>query len=181
MKNEGATQNDVFTPVNADSLRRAMRRFASGVTIVTSQHNAEAVGITVSAFSSISLDPPVVMISINRASSAAPVILNAESFAVHILSSEQEMLSVRFAESLPWEEKLGNSTSMTGLTGIPILSEAFTAIECWLINAITIGTHSVMFGQVVGIYLHETTPETPLLYYDQNYRTLDRIPEDPTD
>ena len=164
-----------------DLLRLAMRRFASGVTIVTAGTDEQQAGITVSAFSSISLDPPVVMVAINTASSATPIILQAEHFAVHILSREQEILSERFSQSLPWSEKVDGTTWRTGKSGAPILEGASTIVDAMLIRSLVIGTHTVMFGHVIDIAMQPDVPHTPLLYYDQNYRTLDRPPEDPTD
>ncbi len=181
MNDEPQTPDNRLTPVEADRLRLAMRRFASGVTVVTSMNDEGPVGITVSAFSSISLDPPVVMVSINTASSAAPVILDSEAFAVHILSSDQEDISMRFAESIPWNDKAAGIDWHTGRSGAPVLATPSTVMECRLIKSLTIGTHTIMFGRVVDIYLSEPIPATPLLYYDQNYRTLDGMPEDPTD
>ncbi|MCE2503868.1 MAG: flavin reductase [Chlorobi bacterium] len=173
--------SESMIPVQADQLRQAMRRFVSGVTVVTAQNEVELAGITVSAFSSISLDPPVIMVSINTASSVAPVILDAEAFAVHILSNDQEALSVRFAESLSWEEKIGDTEWGQGISGAPILTDSYTTLDCELIRSLVIGTHTIMLGRVLEIRLLEPTPKAPLLYYDQNYRTLDRIPEDPTE
>lgn len=175
-----ANLNDLSS-ADAEHLRLAMRRFASGVTIVTAQSDDRRAGITVSAFTSISLDPPVVMVSINSESSAAPVILESGSFAVHILSREQEDLSERFAQTMPWEEKIGKAEWRTGRSGAPIVTGAITAVDCVLLHSLEIGTHTVMFGRVVDILMKPDVPDAPLLYYDQNYRTLDRIPEDPTD
>lgn len=183
MGSDTAMNKDDLMELSADPdlLRLAMRRFASGVTIVTAGTEEERAGITVSAFSSISLDPPVVMVSINTASSAAPVILQAEHFAVHILSREQEILSERFSQGLSWSEKVNGSSWKTGKSGAPILDGAATVVDAVLIRSLVIGTHTVMFGRVVDIEMHPDVPHTPLLYYDRNYRTLDRTPEDPTD
>lgn len=180
MNTADANPNELSS-ADAELLRLAMRRFASGVTVVTAAVEERRAGITVSAFSSISLDPPVVMVSVNTSSSAAPVILEAEHFAVHILSREQEELSERFAQTLPWELKIDNTQWHPGRSGAPILAEAFTVLDCTLLRSLVIGSHTVMFGRVVEIILHPDVPHTPLLYYDRNYRTLDRTPEDPTD
>ena len=159
---------------NPDRLRLAMRRFASGVTIVTAGTGDQRAGITVSSFTSISLDPPVVMVAINTESSAASVILQSEHFAVHILSHEQEILSERFAQRIPWEEKIRGTVWRTGRSGAPILEGPATVVDAVLIRSLVVGTHTVMFGRVLDIAMPPETPRTPLLYYDQNYRTLDK-------
>ena len=145
-------------PAYADPelLRLAMRRFASGVTIVTAQADGVQVGITVSAFTSISLDPPVVMISVNSSSSAAPVILKAGHFAVHILSREQEDLSERFAQTLEWSAKLGDVQWESGHSGAPIITGTSAVLDCAVLQSTVIGTHTVVFGRVLAI---EMIPE----------------------
>src|SRR5205807_4681344 len=91
-----------------EEFKAAMRHFASGVTIVTAEHEDDLYGITVSAYSSISLDPPIVMVAINNASPLTDMILKAEHYAVHILSSDQQELSSIFATSIPGVEKYGD-------------------------------------------------------------------------
>lgn len=173
MNNE-AINSDDLSSADAELLRLAMRRFASGVTVVTAGTGKRQVGITVSAFTSISLDPPVVMVAINSESSAAPVILEAEHFAIHILSREQEALSERFAQKLAWSEKVGATKWKTGRSGAPVLVDVATVIDCVLLRSLEIGTHTVIFGRVVEITMKPDVPHTPLLYYNRNYRTLDR-------
>lgn len=171
--NDAANRNDLSS-ADAELLRSAMRRFASGVTVVTAGSGEQQVGITVSAFTSISLDPPVVMVAINNESSAAPIILEAAHFAIHILSREQEALSERFAQTLTWNEKIGTTEWITGRSGAPVIVDVATVIDCVLLRSIEIGTHRVIFGRVVEITMKPDVPHTPLLYYDRNYRTLDR-------
>ncbi len=174
METSNHNKHTADVPADPDLLRLAMRRFASGVTIVTAGTGDQRTGITVSAFSSISLDPPVVMVAINSESSAAPVILQSEHFAVHILSHEQEILSERFAQSIPWDEKILGINWHAGQSGAPILEGPATVVDTILIQSVVIGTHTIMFGRVVDITMPPETPRTPLLYYDQNYRTLDK-------
>lgn len=166
---------DAGPVIDPETLRTAMRRFASGVTVVTAHHNGESAGITVSAFTSISLEPPIVMVSINTGSSVAPLILESGHFAVHILATEHEPISERFAQQISWEEKLANAPWKVGKSGAPIIDESTTVLDTVLIQSLVMGTHTVMFGRVVDIRMPERVPEAPLLYYDRNYRTLDSI------
>ena len=160
--------------VSADELRHAMRRFASGVTIVTSIGKDGPAGITVSSFTSISLDPAVVMVALNKESSLSDAVMESHALAIHVLSSEQEPLSVRFADTGDWHSKLGGVSWTNGLTGAPILQVAHTVIEARVIQSVEVGSHLVIFGAVLSTLLDKDVPETPLLYYDRNYRTLDQ-------
>ena len=150
-----------------------MRQFASGVTIVTTQHDGIRYGITVSAFASVTLEPPTVMVSINSASQLADMIKEAQTFAVHILAEDQEELSQRFSAPIDGDEKFGNLPVAEGVNGIPILNRMLAQFECVLDRTIQVGTHVVMFGKVVGTESHPD-PAWPLLYYHREYHRLNR-------
>jgi flavin reductase (DIM6/NTAB) family NADH-FMN oxidoreductase RutF len=160
-------------PIDPEQLRFAMRRFASGVTIVTASANGRSVGITVSSFTSISLDPPIVMIAINRSGSHSDIFRDAPGFAVHILSAGQEDLSERFAATSPWHEKLGTRKVRPGLQGSPIIEGIATVIEARSDTCVDIGTHLVLFGEAIAIHSIEQSPPPPLLYFNRGYGTLD--------
>lgn len=181
MMSTTADNPNELSSADTELLRLAMRRFASGVTVVTAGTDERQAGITVSAFTSISLDPPIVMVAVNTGSSAAPIILEAEHFAIHILSREQEELSERFAQTLPWPQKIGNAAWRAGRSGAPVIADTDTVLDCVLVRSLVFGTHTVMFGRVVEIAMKPDVPETPLLYYDRNYRTLDGTSENPAD
>ena len=159
---------------NDEQLRSAMRRFASGVTIVTLFDGARNAGLTVSSFTSISLEPPIIMISINAGGSGGEALGGVTSFAVHILGIEHEELSIRFAESTPWSRKVDGIPLSRGSTGVSILEPIPTVIEARVRSQVIVGTHHVIFGDVVGIRLDDPAPERPLLYYDRDYRTVER-------
>lgn len=157
---------------SSEELRGALRQFASGVTVVTAEHDGELHGITVSAFSSISLDPPIIMVAINTASSFTQYIVEAEHFAVHILSADQQELSTRFAASLPWREKYRELRVEAGPTGAPTIDGVLAVIECTLDQTLMVGTHMLMFGRVIRATAHPE-PGSPLIYYHREYRKLE--------
>jgi len=154
-----------------EELRQALRQFASGVTVVTAEHDGELHGITVSAFTSISIEPPVIMVAINTASSIIGSILDSEHFAVHILSAEQQELSTRFAASLPSEEKYRELHVEAGPTGAPTIDGVLALIECALDQTLLVGSHMLMFGRVIRA-VSESQPGAPLIYYHRAYREL---------
>lgn len=154
-----------------EDLRLALRQFASGVTIVTAEHDGERYGITVSAFSAISLEPPVIMVAINTSSALADLIVQAEHFAVHILDSSQVEISSRFADTLSGSEKYDGVPVETGPSGAPLLSGSLATFDCVLDQTLLVGTHMLMFGRVVHVAA-EDAPGNPLVYYHRTYRGL---------
>lgn len=157
-----------------EQLRSAMRRFASGVTIVTLFDGERDAGLTVSSFTSISLEPPIIMIAVNAGGSGAEALGGVTSFAVHILGVEHEELSIRFAESIPWSQKIAGVPVSRGSSGVSILDPIPTVIEARVRSQVIVGTHHVIFGDVVGIRLDDPAPDRPLLYYDRDYHTVEQ-------
>jgi flavin reductase (DIM6/NTAB) family NADH-FMN oxidoreductase RutF len=157
--------------VGSEEFKQALRQFASGVTIVTAEHDGERYGITVSAFASISLEPPIVMVSINNSSPLSQMIVESEHFAVHILSSDQESMSTLFAASVPGQEKYGELSVELGPSGAPLFDGALALLDCVLDQTLEVGTHTLMFGRVVHAD-SEVEASSPLLYYHRRYWTL---------
>ncbi len=155
-----------------EELRQALRQFASGVTVVTGEDNGEQYGITVSAFSSISLEPPIVMVAINTASPMSEMIARSEHFAVHILSADQEELSNRFANSTTGPEKYRELEVTFSPSGLPMLTGVLAVLDCVLDQTLLVGTHMLMFGRVVHA---ASLPDAadPLIYYHRMYRKLE--------
>lgn len=157
--------------VSPEQFRSALRQFASGVTIVTAEHADEPYGITATSFASVSLDPPIVMVSINNSSPLADSIVGAEHFAVHILSHQQLDLSSRFATSIAGREKYVDIPVEHAASGAPVLPGSLAVLDCVLEEMVRIGTHTVMFGRVVAV-ASEESPGSPLLYYHRSYREI---------
>ena len=157
--------------VSPDEFRSALRQFASGVTIVTAEFGEEPYGITATSFASVSLDPPIVMVSINNGSPLAASIVDAEHFAVHILSRQQLDLSSRFATSIAGREKYVDLPIERRASGAPVLPGSLAVLDCVLEETVRIGTHTVMFGRVVAVSSEENAG-SPLVYYHRSYREL---------
>lgn len=157
--------------VDADSLKGALRQFASGVTIVTAGEGDAMYGITVSAFTSISVEPPIVMVAIGHSSPLVERILTAEHYAVNILSADQEQLSARFAASLEGAEKYRDIKIAVGSSGAPGIPGALAVLDCVLDQTLQVATHILMFGRVVEVILSSDSHD-PLLYYNRGYHRL---------
>lgn len=155
-------------PVSAEEFRSALSRFASGVTVVTTKDAAgDLHGITVSAFCSVSLDPPLVLICIEKKAGSHDAITQSGKFAVNFLDSTQLSLSERFAAQI--SDKFEGPEISLNVDGIPILSGCIANLECSVKQAYDGGDHTIFIGEVEHTALHEGDP---LLYFRGGYRTI---------
>lgn len=147
--------------------RQVMSRFASGVTVVTTAYEARLAGLTVSSFASLSLNPTLVLVCIDKRASSHDVIAAAGRFAVNILSEGQEYLSRRFASNEPM--KFTEGAYYLSERGLPLLKGVLAHIECDLYNALPGGDHTIYVGEVMAARCYDMRP---LLYYRSGYHTL---------
>lgn len=157
-----------------ETMRSAMRRLASGVSVVTISNRADDAGLTVSSTTSISLAPPIVMVALDRQSRASELATIDAAVAIHFLSSDQKELSVRFSRSIPWIEKTDDVPTRRGASGAVLLGDVSTILEGTISQLVQIGTHDVLFINVSTIHISDAPPASPLVYFDRDYRTLDR-------
>jgi len=158
--------------VGPDALWATLRRFAAGVTVVTSVGDEGYLGITVSAFSLVSLDPPLVLVCINEDSQLVEAIQASQCFAVSILSSRQELLSEMFAGRAPRPDfAFRGLPHHTLLSGAPVLDGALASLDCRLQQTIPAGDHTIFLGAVVAAGVAAGQGD-PLLYFGGQYRRL---------
>ena len=156
-------------PVEKAEFRRALGHFAAGVTVVTSKlAGGELAGITVTAFTSLSLEPPLVLICIDRRARIHDRLTKGGNFAVNMLAATQELVSRRFAshETDPFHE-IGYRE---GLTGAPLIQDALSAIECRIVDVLPGGDHTIFIGEVEATSVQEGKP---LLYFRGGYCELE--------
>jgi flavin reductase (DIM6/NTAB) family NADH-FMN oxidoreductase RutF len=154
-------------PVDDAQFKLAMSHFASGVTVVTTEQDGTPFGMTVAAFSSLSLHPPLVLVCIEKSVRTHEAIAAAGKFGVSILSGTQADVSNRFASRT--EDKFSGIPTRRGTTGVPLIDGAITTLECTLTEQLAGGDHSIFVGEVVAI---ETAEGVPLVYYRSGYREL---------
>ena len=157
---------------DAEALRGAMRLFPTGVTVVTSGQEERAEGMTANAVISVSLDPPLFLVSVHKDARLNPRIREEGYFAANILAEEQEGLSRLFASperssGLPAIHSLGGEY---GSTGAPLASGALAAIECELEAVYPGGDHDLFVGRVVTVRVGDTR-KAPLIYHEGGYTT----------
>jgi flavin reductase (DIM6/NTAB) family NADH-FMN oxidoreductase RutF len=152
-------------PIDSSIYRAALGRFASGVTVVTARDDdGRDVGMTVSAFSSLSLEPPLVLLCIDHNASVAPVLAHCEIFAVNILRNDQEPLSRRFAEHEV--DRFDGVPFTRGALGPALLDGALAHIECRAHARHPGGDHTILVGAVDAIRVADGAP---LLYFRSDY------------
>lgn len=143
-----------------------MRRFATGVTVVTTIVDGRPHGFTANAFSSVSADPPLLLLCVNRSAFSHSLISQAGFFCVNILSLDQRSTAECFASRNVQDRFEGVSWS-PGATGAPIIGDTLAHFDCTLAEAHSAGTHTVFLGSVVGC---GTENGVPLGYFDGAYR-----------
>jgi flavin reductase (DIM6/NTAB) family NADH-FMN oxidoreductase RutF len=158
-------------PVDAEDFLGALRQWASGVTIVTSRSGDVLHGMTVSAFASVSLDPPMVLVCADKASNTHGVIAEGGVFAVHVLARGQEDLSNRFASKKDEHLRFQGLEWTTGATGAPILEGAVAVLDCRVVAAHDAGDHVIYVGDVAEA---RVGGGEPLLYHEGRYHSLHR-------
>lgn len=157
--------------IDPDAFRSVLGRFASGITVLTTLDDAgRDVGMTVSAFCSVSLQPPLVQACVDHAASMYDALQHAERFGVNILGSEQEALSRRFAdvESTHRFDGIGYTR---GENGVVLLDDALAHIECRVVARHEAGDHTLFIGEVERAAARDARP---LLYYRGGYAQLER-------
>jgi len=158
-----------------------MRVYPQGVTVVTIKATDGPKGITVSSFTSVSLTPPLVMVSLAKTSALHDIFVESKSFAVKFLAEDQKSVSDRFAGRVNERDRFKNIRFHAGLTGSPIIDGARAMIECKLWKTYDGGDHSILLGEVVAA--GTLNSKRPLVYYTQQYTTTEatEYPAPPSD
>jgi flavin reductase (DIM6/NTAB) family NADH-FMN oxidoreductase RutF len=152
-------------------LRDALGQFATGVTIVTTvAPGGERLGMTISSFNSLSLDPPLVLFSIVKAAHSFTAWQQAERYAINVLSEDQEELSNKFARAKG--EKWIGQTVLNGKTGVPLLPNAVIAFECEAYGRHDGGDHEIFVGRVIELHENLAKRGHPLVFFGGQYRRL---------
>lgn len=153
--------------VTEREFRDTLARWASGVTVITATHEGERYGMTAASFSSLSLDPPLVLICVARSASSHDGLVGAPGFAVHILGAEQAELSGLF--SRPGEGKFDGRVQGTGPFDAPLLPFGVARLVCERHATLDGGDHTILVGRVVSTELAGTDP---LIYCNRAYGRL---------
>ena len=156
--------------VSADDFKNALQLWASGVTVVKTRSEKFGVqGMTVSAFSSVSVNPPLILVCINDAADTGDGIAESQCFAVNVLTTEQQDTSNQFAGGTSQQQRFENADWSAGITGAPLLTNSLMSLDCTVIEKVRAGTHWIIIGEVQAV---ECRTGEPLLYYRGAYRQV---------
>ena len=154
-------------PIDDAGFKKAMSHFASGVTVVTTEHDGKPYGLTVASFASLSLHPPLVLVCVEKSVKSHDAIAGAEKFGVSILSSSQSEISGRFASKI--DDKFAGIDIVRGELDVPLIAGAICTLECRVHAQLPGGDHTIFVGEVVDA---RTSDGDPLVYYRSAYRDL---------
>ena len=144
------------------TFRNAMGKFATGVTVITTQTKDDIHGMTANAFMSVSLTPKLITISVDNRANMLDKIKESKQFAVNILSDKQQDISMHFAGQTKEEREI----EFGFIEGIPVIQEALVSVVCDLDTSYVVGDHTLFIGRVIDI---KTTEGDPLTFYCGRY------------
>jgi flavin reductase (DIM6/NTAB) family NADH-FMN oxidoreductase RutF len=158
-------------PFDSALQRKIMGRFATGVTVITTGVEGRHGGLTANAVCSLSLDPPLVLVAVDKRAGSHAELLEHRHFAMNILSTDQEAISQRFAK--PGPKDFTGLVWKTAVTGAPIFDGTLGYVDCRVVDVLRGGDHDVFIGEIVAGEVHDD--RVPLLYFSGKYRRLAEI------
>jgi flavin reductase (DIM6/NTAB) family NADH-FMN oxidoreductase RutF len=153
------------TGIDPREFRNTLGRFATGITVITTRQHGKVIGMTANAFISVSLEPPLILVSVDRKAHMHQALLQAERYAVSMLAEDQQSLRNHFAgrnndhTAIRFEERLE----------MPVVADCIAYIVAKIVEAHPAGDHTLFIGEVEFL---EHRPGNPLLYYSGQYRHL---------
>ena len=160
--------------VNSNDFRGAMRQLTGGVSVITAGHGSDISGMTVTSVSSLSVDPPALIVSINRSASSWPLLKRYGCFGVNTLTADQIDIAERFTgkEGLKGAERFAGARWTTRSSGVPLLVDALAAIDCEIEEIFERHSHAIIIGRVLDIQVSART--AALAYWQGQYVAIDR-------
>ncbi|QPF83669.1 flavin reductase family protein [Bradyrhizobium genosp. L] len=160
--------------VSAGEFRGAMRHLTGGVSVITAGRGAEISGMTVSSVSSLSVDPPSLIVGINRAASSWPLIARHRVFGVNILTADQVEIAERFTgkDGLKGAARFTGAEWTTRASGVPLLVDALAALDCEVEEVIERYSHAIVIGRVLDVVSSQRT--AALAYWHGEYVAIDK-------
>lgn len=157
-------------PIDSLQFRNTLAQWASGVTVVTTTHDGLRYGMTASSFSSVSLDPPLILICVGKAAFTHDLLHATGAFGVNILNEAQLDIGKRFAEKHgDYVDRFHDLNVTAGSTGSPLLADALAWLECSTVQAIDAGDHTIFIAEVIDSKINDGTP---LLYVNRMWGTF---------
>jgi flavin reductase (DIM6/NTAB) family NADH-FMN oxidoreductase RutF len=164
----------IDTEVTSSDFRSAMRQLTGGVSVITAGRGRDISGMTVTSVSSLSVDPPALIVSINREASSWPLVKRYGFFGVNILASDQIDIAERFTGKggLKGADRFAGARWMTRASGVPLLSDALAAIDCEVEDIVERHSHAIVIGRVLDVAVSART--AALAYWQGRYVAIDQ-------
>jgi flavin reductase (DIM6/NTAB) family NADH-FMN oxidoreductase RutF len=161
-------------PVSSADFRGAMRHLTGGVSVITAGRGKDLTGMTVTSVSSFSVDPPTLIVSINRDASSFPLIRRYGAFGVNILAADQLDIAERFAGKggLKGADRFAGARWVTAVSGVPLLVGALSAVDCEVEELIERHSHGIVIGRVRDV--RNSTRNAALAYWHGQYVAVDQ-------
>ncbi|MDN4999977.1 flavin reductase family protein [Bradyrhizobium sp. GCM10027634] len=161
-------------PVSSADFRGAMRHLTGGVSIITAGRGKDITGMTVTSVTSLSVDPPTLLVSINRDASSFPLIRRYAAFGVNILAADQRDVAERFAgmAGLKGADRFAGSQWVTSASGVPLLVGALSAVDCEVEEIVERHSHGIVIGRVRTI--KNSVRTAALAYWHGQYVAVDQ-------
>jgi flavin reductase (DIM6/NTAB) family NADH-FMN oxidoreductase RutF len=166
--------------IGPDRYREVMGHFATGISVVTAMEGSRPHGITVNAFSSVSLDPALVMVALDRRRYITPIVRAAARYGVNVLGADQQALSDCFAHApvSPGREAFCGAAWHPGPTGLPLIDGSIATLECTIVETFSAGDHDLFIGRVDSLQ-QDDADVVPLLYYRRRYLRIEQGADSP--
>lgn len=164
----------IETEVTASDFRNAMRQLTGGVSVITAGKGRDISGMTVTSVSSLSVDPPSLIVSLNRESSSWPLVKRYGFFGVNILTSDQVDIAERFTGKggLKGADRFAGAPWTTRASGVPLLADALAAIDCEVEDIVERHSHAIVIGRVLDVAVSART--AALAYWQGRYVAIDQ-------
>jgi flavin reductase (DIM6/NTAB) family NADH-FMN oxidoreductase RutF len=161
-------------PVSSADFRNAMRHLTGGVSVITAGRGKDITGMTVTSVTSLSVDPPTLLVSINRDASSFPLIRRYGAFGVNILNADQLDIAERFAGKggLKGADRFAGAQWVTSVSGVPLLVGALSAVDCEVEEIVERHSHGIVIGRVRDI--KSSTRNAALAYWHGQYVAVDQ-------
>jgi len=165
---------NVVRDLSSDEFRGAMRHLAGGVTVITAGRGREITGMTVTSVSSLSVDPPTLIVSVNRDASSWPLLKRHGFFGINILAADQLEIAERFSGKggLKGAARFAGAQWVTRSSGVPLLAGALAAIDCAVEETIERHSHAIVIGRALDIQSSGQT--AALAYWQGRYVAVDQ-------
>lgn len=146
-----------IAPVAVDAFKRGMRRLAAGVTIITTLHDGERNGLTATAVTSLTVEPPQLLVCVNRTATAHDLIRKGATLCVNVLAQDHRALAARFAgaDGIHGPERFLEGKWTRLKTGAPVLTDAIAAFDCVVAETVDVATHTIFIGRVVDVLVRD--------------------------